>query len=153
MSAIAVKRWQAARPEVAAQALLGGLVAFAAYHLALAAFMAFGPHAFYRAIGPFGPYNGHYVRDTATFEAALGAGLAVAVFRPAWRVPVLGATTVQFALHSLNHLVDIGSAHPRWTGYFDFFSLLAATLLLTWLLALANRPTPPPPPLPERSPT
>ena len=64
-------------------------------------------------------------------------GLAVAVVRPSWRVPVLAVTTVQFALHTINHLFDIGDAHPSWNGYFDFFSLLAATLLLARLLSIA----------------
>ncbi len=117
--------------------LQAGLLAFAVYHLALAAFMASAPHAFYTAVGPFGSYNSHYIRDTATFNAALGVGFAIAVRRPAWRLPVLAVTTVQFALHSLNHLLDIDRAHPAWTGYFDFFSLLAATLLLGLLLVIA----------------
>ena len=155
MNAIAVKRWQADRPEAAAQTLVAGLVVFAVYHLALALFMAVGPHAFYKAIGPFGAFNPHYIRDTATFNAALGVGFALAVSRPGWRVPVLAVTTVQFALHALNHLVDIGKAHPTWTGYFDFVSLLAATLLLAWLLALAatRAEQPLPHPSHERNPT
>jgi hypothetical protein len=123
----------------AEQAVLAGLVVFAVYHLALAIFMAAAPHAFYRAVGPFGPFNSHYVRDTASFEAALGFGLLIAIRRPSWRVPVLAVVTVQFALHSANHLLDIGSAHPRWTGYFDFFSLLVSTALLLWLWRSASR--------------
>jgi hypothetical protein len=117
------------------EALLIGLSAFAVYHLALAAWMAISPHSFYTAIGPFDAYNRHYIRDTATFNAALGVGFAVAVFRPAWRLPVLAITTVQFALHALNHLVDIDRAHPAGVGYFDFFALLASTALLGLMLA------------------
>jgi hypothetical protein len=123
------------RPED--EVLLAGLWVFAAYHLALGLFMAVAPHAFYKAVGPFGAYNDHYIRDTSTFTLALGAGFMVAIRRASWRVPVLGITTVQFALHSVNHLLDIGRAHPAWTGYFDFFSLLAATALLAWLLSRA----------------
>ena len=112
---------------------------FAGYHLALAAWMAASPHSFFAALGGFGTLNEHYIRDTATFEAALGVGLLVAVRRPSWRVPVLAVVAVQFALHSINHLLDIGSAHPAWTGYFDFFSLAASSALLLWLLALARK--------------
>jgi hypothetical protein len=116
-----------------------GLLVFASYHLALAAWMAVSPHSFFTAVGPFGVRNDHYIRDTATFEAALGVGLLIALRRPAWRVPVLGVVALQFALHSLNHLVDIGAAQPEWTGYFDFFSLAASSALLLWLLALARQ--------------
>jgi hypothetical protein len=115
-----------------------GLAVFAVYHLALAAMMAFAPHAFYANVGPFGVRNDHYIRDVATYNAALGVAFAAAVRRPSWRVPVLALTVVQFALHSVNHLVDIGRAHPTWTGYFDFFSLAAATALLVWLLRGAH---------------
>jgi hypothetical protein len=31
----------------------------------------------------------------------------------------------------------IAKANPQWTGYFDFFSLAAATLLLAWLTRAA----------------
>jgi hypothetical protein len=113
--------------------LMIGLGAFAVYHLALALFMALAPHAFYVDVGPFGVANDHYIRDVATYNAALAFAFAVAVRRPSWRVPVLALTTVQFALHSVNHLVDIGKAHPAWAGYFDFFSLAVLTVLLAWL--------------------
>jgi hypothetical protein len=120
-----------------AEVLATAMVVLAAFNIALAIFMAVAPHAFYKAIGPFGASNDHYVRDVATFYGAVGAGFAIAVRRVSWRVPLLAITMIQFALHSVNHLVDIGDAHPAWTGYFDFFSLAATTLLLAWLLALA----------------
>jgi len=117
--------------------LAAGIVVFALYSIALAAFMAAAPHSFYANVGPFGVRNDHYIRDTATFSAAIGIGLLIALRRPSWRVPMLAITTVQFALHSVNHLVDIDESHPAWNGYFDFFSLAAATVLLGWLLRIA----------------
>lgn len=110
-----------------------GLGSFAVIQLALALFMAASPHGFYKAIGPFGAFNAHYIRDVASFYGAIGIGLALAIARSSWRVPVLAVTTIQYALHSVNHLVDIGKAHPVWTGYFDFFTLAASALLLAWL--------------------
>ena len=126
------------RAALRADALSAGIAVFALYHLALALFMAAFPHSFYANVGPFGARNDHYIRDTATFSAAIGAGLAVSLRRPSWRVPALAIATVQFALHSVNHLVDIDKAHPAWNGYFDFFSLAAATILLAWLLRVAR---------------
>ena len=89
-------------------------------------------------IGPFGTFNAHYLRDVASFEGAIGIALVVSLRRPSWRAPVLALTTIQYALHSLNHLLDIGRAHPAWTGYFDFFSLAAATVVLAWLWRTAS---------------
>ena len=126
-----------ARRSIQSEVLVAGMVLLAGFHIGLAIFMAVAPHAFYKAIGPFGASNDHYVRDVATFYGALGAGFGIAVRRVAWRVPLVAITTIQFALHSVNHLLDIGKAHPAWTGYFDFFSLAATTLLLAWLLAQA----------------
>ena len=128
------------RREDAADAMLqAGLIVLAAYNLGLALFMAISPHAFFRAVGPFEELNRHYIRDVATFSAALGFGFVVAIRRPSWRVPLLAVTTVQFALHTVNHLVDASSAHPQWTGWFDFISLLAGTLLIAWMWRAAAR--------------
>jgi hypothetical protein len=114
-----------------------GLAAFAAVQLGLALFMAASPHGFYTAVGPFGAFNAHYIRDVSSFYGAIGIGLLVAVGRMSWRVPLLALTSIQYALHSANHLLDIGKAHPAWTGYFDFCSLAAATVLLAWLCRVA----------------
>jgi hypothetical protein len=115
-----------------------GIGAFALLELVLAVFTAVAPHAFYTAIGPFGAFNAHYLRDVASFEGAIGLALAAAVRRPSWRVPVLALTTAQFTLHSVNHLIDIGRAHPRWAGYFDFFTLAAGAVVLAWLWRAAS---------------
>ena len=117
-----------------------GLIAFALYHFAIAAMMVFTPHIFFTDIGPFGMQNNHYMRDTATYNAAFGAALAVAYRRVAWRTPVLCCVALQFVLHSINHLADIGSAHPHWLGPADFISLSLATAVLVWLARESTRP-------------
>jgi hypothetical protein len=126
-----------ARGALRRDAVSAGVALLAAYDLALAVFMAVAPHAFYSKVGPFGIRNDHYIRDTATFSAAIGVGLLLSLRRPSWRVPMLAISVVQFGLHSINHLLDIDKAHPSWNGYFDFFSLAAATLALAWLLRVA----------------
>jgi hypothetical protein len=123
-----------ARPDEArAGTVEVGIGAFVILQLATAVFMAAAPHAFYEVVGPFGAFNSHYIRDVSSFEGAIGLALLVALWRPSWRVPILALTTVQYGLHSVNHLVDIHRAHPEWLGYFDFFTLAASGLLLAWL--------------------
>ena len=128
-----------ARGRLEEDALRAGLALLAASSAGLAIFMAAAPHSFFSSIGPFGVANAHYIRDTATFYGAFAVGQAIAVRRESWRVPVLAVTVVQYLLHSINHLADIGDAHPAWTGYFDFFSLLGATVLIALLLRAALR--------------
>jgi hypothetical protein len=117
-----------------------GLIAFALYHFAIAALMIFAPHTFFSSIGPFGVQNDHYLRDTATFNLAFGVCLAIAYRVPSWRTPILFCVTLQFALHAINHLADIGAAHPYWIGPFDFASLALATAALGWLTRESTRP-------------
>lgn len=126
-------------PAAAEESLRIGLTVLAGVSFAIAVFMVAAPHAFFTAIGPFGVANEHYIRDTATFYAAMGLGQALAVTRPSWREPVLVITAAQYLLHALNHLFDIAAARPAWIGYMDFVSLLATGLAVLWLLRLARR--------------
>jgi hypothetical protein len=127
-----------ARGQLSNELVVGGLLLLGAFQIALAIFMTAAPGTFHSAIGPFGSTNDHYLRDLATYNAALGAAALIAARQASWRIPVLALTTVQFALHSVNHLFDIDKADPAWIGYFDFFALALATAQLVWLLALAR---------------
>lgn len=124
------------------RALKPVLLVFAAAQLAIGVLQWATPAFFYDHIGPFGPRNDHYLGDVATFYLALGAAAFVAAGRPSWRVPVLAIAVLQGALHSINHLIDIGNADPAWLGPFDFVSLLATTVLLAWMLSIAYRSAP-----------
>jgi hypothetical protein len=117
-----------------------GLVAFALVNLAIAAMLAFAPHAFFEDVGPYGAQNDHYMRDLATFYAALGVGGLIAYRRASWRTPVLCLLALQYGLHTLNHLADIGAAHTRWLGPANFASLAIATVALVWLARESARP-------------
>lgn len=117
-----------------------GLAAFALVNLLIAAFAVLDPEGFYDALGPFGPYNDHYIRDAAgAMQGSLGVAMAIAVFRRSWRVGVLGYGLLHFAFHSLNHLVDIGDADPESVGVVDFVTLTIGALTLGWLFARAVR--------------
>ena len=120
-------------PPLFVRALPAGVAALAATQLALGLWMAVSPRSFFDAIGPFGAYNDHYVRDVATWYLAFGAALAVAVRRPSWRAPLLGLAVLQYGLHTVNHLVDMGDADPGWVGVFDAVTLGLTTVLLAGL--------------------
>ena len=99
----------------------------------------FAPHTFFTDIGPFGVQNDHYLRDTATFNLAFGVSLAIAYKRVSWRTPILFCVALQFALHALNHLLDVGNADPGWVGPFDLATLAIGALLFAGLYRAAAR--------------
>lgn len=110
------------------------LIVFAIGQLALGLALWLAPGFFHDEIGPYGERNDHYMADLATFYLALGTVALVAVQRASWRVPVLVFALIQYGLHSLNHLIDIGESDPSWLGPANFVSLLLTTLLLGWML-------------------
>jgi hypothetical protein len=58
----------------------------------------------------------------------------VAVRRAGWRVPVLAVAFLQYALHSVNHLIDVGEADPEWLGPANLVAVALTALLLGWML-------------------
>jgi hypothetical protein len=123
----------------ASRALVPLLVVFGVTQLATGLFLAIAPGTFFDVVGPFGTRHDHYMRDLATFYIALGAAGLVAVSRPAWRVPVLALATLEFVLHAINHLADIGDADPKWNGPVTFAAVAASAALLGWMLWVAAR--------------
>jgi hypothetical protein len=121
-------------PPLYVRALPAGVASLAAAQVALGLWMVLAPRSFYDALGPFGPFNDHYVRDVSTWQLAFGVALAVAVRRPSWRAPLLGFAVLQFGLHTVNHLIDVGDADPGWVGIFDVVVLGLSTVLLAGLL-------------------
>ena len=115
------------------------LLVLAIYHLLLGAFMFFAPGAFYDTLGEFPPENHHYIKDASTFYIALGVVFFVSARRRSWRTPALAFAALEYGIHAINHLIDVGDAGSDFTGWFDFFSLALIALLLTALASLAWR--------------
>ena len=111
------------------------LTVFAVVQVVLGLLLWITPGFFYDEIGPFGARNDHYMADVATFYLALGTAVLVSVRRVSWRVPVLVLALVQYTLHALNHLIDIGESDPGWLGPADFVSLTLTAVLLALLLS------------------
>ena len=122
-----------------ARALPALLAVFGAVQLGLGVLLWAAPETFFEEIGPYPPRNDHYMADLATFYLALGAAALVAVRRVSWRVPVLVLALLQYALHSVNHLIDVGEADPGWLGPANLVSLAAGAALLGWMLWAATR--------------
>lgn len=116
------------------------LILFAAIQILTGALLWLAPGFFHAEIGPYGIRNDHYMGDLATWYLASGAAVLVAVWRTAWRVPVLFLVAVQYALHSLNHLLDVGEADPGWLGPANLAAIALATALLAWMLREAVAP-------------
>jgi hypothetical protein len=120
-----------------------GLVIFGLYLVGIALFAVLAPGTFFDELGRFGPRNDHYIHDVAAFQGADGLLLLLAANRPAWQVPALVVASLQFGLHAVSHLVDIGDADPEWVGVLEFVGLAVASGVLVWLLARARRATHP----------
>ncbi|MBA3261480.1 MAG: hypothetical protein H0T69_03195 [Thermoleophilaceae bacterium] len=114
------------------------LLVFAVTQLVLGALLWLTPGFFFDDIGPYGVRNDHYMGDLATWYLALGGVALVAVSRPGWRLPVLVLAFVQYALHSVNHLIDVGDADPEWLGPVNLVSLVLTSVLLGWMLNAAR---------------
>jgi hypothetical protein len=102
--------------------------------------MALAPASFHAAVAPFGVRNEHLPHDLAAVSLPLGVAALVAAARPAWRVPVLAVTLLQFALYTLNHLLDIGRADPSWLGPANVLVLGLATVALALTLHALRQP-------------
>ena len=123
----------------ATRAIPALLVAFGVGQLVLGVLLWAAPAFFFDEIGPYGARNDHYMADLATFYLALGAAVLIAARLPAWRLPVLAFSLIQYLLHAVNHLLDVGEADPEWLGPANLASLALTAALLGWMLSVARR--------------
>ena len=115
------------------------LLALAAGQAVVGLWLGLFPGSFYDALGNFGPRSDHGLRDVASVNLAFAVALVLAAGRPAWRAPVLAVVALQHAIHTLNHLLDVGKADPAWVGPFDAVSLAVIAAGAAWLARLSAR--------------
>jgi hypothetical protein len=109
----------------------GGLLLFVAAAQILPGLLAFlAPGGFYDTLAPYPPENDHVLRDVGSWQIALGLAALVAVRRHSWRVPMLAILTVQYGLHAVSHLIDVGNSDPSWNGPVELALLVGATLIV-----------------------
>jgi hypothetical protein len=130
----------ASSPAARASALRAGVWALAGVQALNGLALALAPRRFYDALADFGPYNAHDLRDMSAFYLAAAVVLAIAAARrPAWRAPALALVGLQYALHAVNHLVDVAKSDPSWVGPLDVALVGGGALLLGWLYREASR--------------
>lgn len=115
------------------------LVMLGAIQVIVGLWLALSPQSFYESVSTYGSENDHFLRDFSSVYLAMGLGLLLSVKIAGWRVPVLFIVCVQYLVHTLNHLLDIGDAHPAWLGLFNFLVLAFLTVIFFSLLQLARR--------------
>jgi hypothetical protein len=126
-------------PRLSDAQLRQGIMLLGLTQLAIGVWLAIGPESFVDTLADFGPADHHFLRDIATFQGGIGIALLAAAGRPSWRIPVLFAALVQTALHTVNHLFDIGGTDPGWQGPANFVSLLLLTGAIAYLMQEAGR--------------
>ena len=117
---------------VAAAQILPGLIAF------------FAPGVFYDQFAPYPPENHHVLQDVGSWQVALGLAALVAARRPSWRVPMLAILVVQYTLHTISHLIDVGESDPSWNGPVVLALQAVLTALLVAALVAERRRAPAP---------
>jgi hypothetical protein len=123
--------------------LAPGLGLLALVNLIPAVWILVAPHGFFHQLGPFGAYNGHFLRDAAALQGGVGIALGAALAWPALRAGALAAALGMTTLHAINHWADVGNAHSGSSaGIGDAVSLTVLALATAGLLAvaLARRP-------------
>ena len=118
------------------------LLAFGVIYSGLTLWMFVDPQSFYDVIGPYGPFNSHYTRDSAAFQGGIGIAALAAVrwaaLRPGAAVALSGAT----ALHLVSHLIDFDGAEGQTAvDILEALILIPTTLLTVWLVAVTVKPT------------
>ena len=121
-------------PRLTDMQLRQAIVLLGLTQLAIGVWLLVDPDSFVDTLADFGPADTHFLRDIGTFQAGLGIALIVAASRPRWRIPMLFAALAQTALHTINHLFDIGETDPGWLGPANFVALVLLTGAYAYLM-------------------
>ena len=114
--------------------------ALGVFHVLLGGWQFFFNDSFFEHVGRYGAENAHYVGDAGSFTLAFGIALVVAVGRPTWRAPILALGAIWYALHAINHLLDIDENRiSEFRGILDTVLIASGALLLAWVAREADR--------------
>ncbi len=108
--------------------------AFAAIELLTSLWMVAAPGSFFENIGPFGPYNAHYLRDVAAFQAGIGLALLASIWLRALRPGAVCALLAASALHAVNHIADLNAVANSNADLIDAVLVTLTAIVAAWLL-------------------
>jgi hypothetical protein len=115
------------------------LFVIAAWHVVTGAIALIAPDTFFDQIGHYGIENSHYVGDVGAFMLAFGVAIAIAIFRPAWRAPLLWLGALWYGFHAINHAFDTGEAKSEARGWSDTLLLAFGGVASAWLARVSER--------------
>jgi predicted anti-sigma-YlaC factor YlaD len=96
-----------------------------------ALWIVIAPHSFFDHVGPFGPYNSHYLGDAASFQAGIGVALVAAARWEALRAGALAIALASVSFHAINHWIDVNDAHTGSNADVTDAILLTVLALVT----------------------
>ena len=96
-----------------------------------ALWIVIAPHSFFDHIGPFGPYNGHYLGDAASFQAGIAVPLIASARFEALRAGALAIALAAVSFHAVNHWIDVNAANGSSNADVTDAILLTLLALLT----------------------
>ena len=106
------------------------LVVVGVQQLATGVTALLAPGTFYDVVAAYPPQNDHFLMDLGSWMIALGAIALYGARRAEWRAPLLGLLALQYALHTIPHVLHVDDAKEAWQGWFALISLALAALLL-----------------------
>jgi hypothetical protein len=113
--------------------LIAGIAAV--FYLGVGVWAFAAPLSFFENIGPYPPYNEHFIHDVGAFNLGLGAAAIAGLLFSDALVAVLTALAVASVMHEIAHITDrLLGGHPS-----DPYTLGGlAVLVLVGLLAAAR---------------
>ncbi len=120
------------------QTAQGILVLSSVFYTLVALALLFAPVWFFENVGPFAPFNRHYMGDLGSFLLPMGLGLLVAARDPARHRLLIGLMIAGSLLHSANHSYDaLAGAEPlsHWLKDVGPLGAFAALMIVAYALA------------------
>ncbi len=123
----------AARPRERVDLVTAVLLVAGATQLITGVTALLAPGVFYDVVAAYPPQNDHFVMDLGSWQIALGVIAVYGARRPAWRGPLLGLIGLQYALHTVPHILHVNDPEESWQGPFALITQAFGAVVLLGL--------------------